>query len=176
MDARTAILDAAERRIRSAGFHGFSFREIAADVGIKSASVHYHFPTKADLGAAAAERYRLRFVESLGDPADARPAAEKLALIRQRFRDALAIDDRMCLCGALGAEIGSLPDPVAGGARDFFVACRDWLAVVLAKRGEPDASGRALRLLALLEGAMLVARALGDIGAFDGATGKIEDN
>ena len=32
--------------MRRGGFHGFSFRDLAADVGIKSASVHYHFPIK----------------------------------------------------------------------------------------------------------------------------------
>ncbi|WP_157628311.1 helix-turn-helix domain-containing protein, partial [Ensifer sp. BR816] len=45
-------MDAAEERIRRAGYSGFSFREIAADVGVKSASVHYHFPTKERLAAA----------------------------------------------------------------------------------------------------------------------------
>src|SRR3712207_8206920 len=40
------IMDAAERRIRAAGYGGFSFRELAAEVGVKSASVHHHFPTK----------------------------------------------------------------------------------------------------------------------------------
>src|ERR1700720_895295 len=48
-DVKTAILDAAERRMQIGGFGGFSFREIAADVGIKSSSVHYHFPTKENL-------------------------------------------------------------------------------------------------------------------------------
>src|ERR1700676_3710637 len=51
-DVKTAIMDAAEKRMRLAGFTGFSFREIAADVGIKSSSVHYHFPTKENLAAA----------------------------------------------------------------------------------------------------------------------------
>ena len=56
-DAAVAIMDAAERRIRLGGFNGFSFREIAADVGIKSSSVHYHFPTKENLAAAVIHRY-----------------------------------------------------------------------------------------------------------------------
>ena len=54
-DVKTAILDAAERRMQIGGFGGFSFREIAADVGIKSSSVHYHFPTKENLAAAVCE-------------------------------------------------------------------------------------------------------------------------
>src|SRR6201996_9573655 len=56
-DVKTAIMDAAERRIQLGGFGGFSFREIAADVGIKSSSVHYHFPTKEDLAAAVIRRW-----------------------------------------------------------------------------------------------------------------------
>ena len=56
-DMKVAIMDAAERRIQQGGFGGFSFREIAADVGIKSSSVHYHFPTKEDLAAAVIRRW-----------------------------------------------------------------------------------------------------------------------
>src|SRR3989442_7621649 len=52
-----AIMDAAERHMQQGGFGGFSFREIAADVGIKSSSVHYHFPTKEALAAAVIRRW-----------------------------------------------------------------------------------------------------------------------
>ncbi len=64
------ILDAAERFARTVGYNGFSFRDIAAEIGIKSASVHYHFPTKGDLGAALARRYADRFFERLGAASD----------------------------------------------------------------------------------------------------------
>ena len=63
------ITAAAERGMREGGFHGFSFRDVAAAVGIKSASVHHHFPTKEDLGAAAARAYADRQMAALGDPA-----------------------------------------------------------------------------------------------------------
>ena len=55
-DIKTAIMDAAERRMQLGGFGGFSFRELAADVGVKSSSVHYHFPTKEALAAAVIRR------------------------------------------------------------------------------------------------------------------------
>ena len=41
------LMDLAEAHIRNAGYGGFSFRDLAAEIGIKSASVHHHFPTKA---------------------------------------------------------------------------------------------------------------------------------
>ena len=46
------LMDLAEAHIRDAGYRGFSFRDLAAELGIKSASVHHHFPTKATLAAA----------------------------------------------------------------------------------------------------------------------------
>ena len=64
---KDAIEDAAERHARRGGYHGFSFRNLAAEVGIKSASVHYHFSTKGDLVAALAERYMARMRDTLGD-------------------------------------------------------------------------------------------------------------
>jgi AcrR family transcriptional regulator len=55
-DTRETILRAARTRARAHGYGGLNFRDLATDVGIKSASIHYHFPTKADLGAAVAKR------------------------------------------------------------------------------------------------------------------------
>ena len=54
MSKREALLKVAEDKVRKGGYNNFSFREIANEVGIKSASVHYHFKTKADLGAEPA--------------------------------------------------------------------------------------------------------------------------
>jgi len=67
---RDAILKAAEARIRRNGFHGFSFRDLAEDVGIKSASVHYYFPTKADLGVSLMRNYQEQMLAAFGDAED----------------------------------------------------------------------------------------------------------
>ena len=64
-DVFVAIMDAAERRMRSGGFNGFSFRDIADDVGVKSSSVHYHFPTKDALVAEAYRSFNNELVGSL---------------------------------------------------------------------------------------------------------------
>ncbi len=160
---RDQILDAAERMIRDRGFNGVSFRDLAHDVGIKSASVHYHFPTKADLGAAVARRYTERFVDALGDPED----ADAIPTLIEAFRTSLARDQLMCLCGMLAAESGGLPDPVVSETRRFFERTEDWLSAALSASpalGDPTAASR---LLAELEGAMLVARAHGDVSVFD---------
>src|SRR5580704_1896558 len=61
----TAILDIAERLVQRRGFNGFSYADIAADLGITKASLHYHFAGKAELGEALIERYSARFTEAL---------------------------------------------------------------------------------------------------------------
>jgi AcrR family transcriptional regulator len=57
-DMREAVMTAAKATVQSHGYNALSFRELAKEVGIKSASVHYHFPTKGDLGAALARHVR----------------------------------------------------------------------------------------------------------------------
>lgn len=166
-DRAEKILDAAERRIRAAGYGGFSFRDLAADVAIKSASVHHHFPTKTALAAAVARRYTDRFLQGL----EAAPGPA-LPTWRDAFRTALRRDGRMCLCGVLGAEAGGLPPEVVAEVRRFFAQCIAAMALRLEAEGmeaEP-AQQRATQALAALEGAMLVARAMDDVALFDRAT------
>ena len=169
-----AILDVAEDLARTQGYNGFSFRDLAQAVGIKSASVHYHFPTKADLGAALARRYTERFLAALGAPDEpGLDPAGRLARYIETFRRSLAVDGQMCLCGMLGAEIAALPLEVANEARGFFDRNLEWLEAALTPRGAQTGRGdvethdRALTVLAALEGAMLLSRSLGELGVFD---------
>lgn len=168
------ILDAAEGMIRTQGYNGFSFRDIADAVGIKSASVHYHFATKADLGAAVARRYADRFMDELGDPSEKGISGPELL---QRyvaiFRRAITRDKQMCLCGMLGAEIASLPAEVKEQVKSFFERSIEWLEMVL-KKSRPDSETheeilrrRALTILAALEGAIIIARTMGSAEVLD---------
>jgi TetR/AcrR family transcriptional regulator, transcriptional repressor for nem operon len=174
MDVRDAILDSAQARIRAGGFHACSFREIAGDVGIKSASVHYHFATKAELGAALVARYRERVIGALGSPDDGRGLAEKLAGMRAAFRGGLARGAGMCLCGVLATETPSLPPAVAAATRDYFMACNDWLRRAFASAGAPQPERRAFAVTALLQGAMLQAISFDDVAVFDHATQELQ--
>lgn len=159
------LMDLAEIRMREAGYHGFSFRDLASEMGIKSASVHHHFPTKADMAAAVARRYLDRFLEVVA-PTEGESAENAIALYRDAFRRSLAQDGGMCLSGMLGAETGALPSEVAGEIENFFRRAIDDLSRRL---GGEDAEARACTILATLEGALILARAYGSIAAFDRA-------
>jgi TetR/AcrR family transcriptional repressor of nem operon len=59
------ILDVAERLVQTRGFNAFSYADIARALHITTASLHYHFPTKAKLGERLIERYRASFLAAL---------------------------------------------------------------------------------------------------------------
>lgn len=164
------ILDAAEHHARAGGYNGFSYRDIADAVGIKTASIHYHFPGKAQLGVALAERYTNRFLDALGAPEGPGWDAALSRLVEQ-FRAAARHDGQMCLCGLFGAEVQVLPDPVADQTRLFFDRVQHWLrrALRAAHPTMPEAEreARSLSILAQLEGAVLIARVRADPRAFD---------
>lgn len=165
-DTRQKIMQSAEDRIRTEGYQSFSFRTIAAELGIKSASVHYHFATKADLAEAVAERYVDRFFAGLEQAVANKDAADdRLDAYFSLFRHSLLVDRKLCLCGMLGAEVGTLPESVVPRVKSFFTRNVDWLSALLAGRSGARAS--ALALLASLEGALIVARAMEDDAAFE---------
>lgn len=157
------LMDLAEARIRDAGYGGFSFRELAAEVGIKSASVHHHFPTKASMVAAVARRYGDRFLAAVArQPNETRN--DVIAAYLAAFRKALDQDGRMCLCGVLGAQAGVLSPEVLEEVQSFFRRCVEDLS---RRIGGRDAVACAYHIMARLEGGMMLARVYGDIKVFD---------
>ena len=155
-DKAIEILDAAEIRIRRGGFEAVSYRDLAADVGIKAASVHYHFPQKALLGAAVVDRYSDKLLAALG-PVDRAQVtvAEHLQRLCDCYRAAVKHDGMICLGCMLGAESQDLPDAVAAAARRFFKRLLDWIESALGDRA--DAATLAVHTIGTLQGTMILA-------------------
>src|ERR1700681_824164 len=126
-DTAERPMDLAEARLREAGYRGFSFRDLAAEIGIKSASVHHHFPTKAGMAAAVARRYGDRFFGLVARRGD-ESGDEVTAIYRSAVRSAIDRDGRMCLGGMLAAQAGGLPPEIAQESQMFFRRCIDDLS------------------------------------------------
>jgi TetR/AcrR family transcriptional repressor of nem operon len=179
-DTAERILDVAERLVQRRGFNGFSYADVAVELGITKASLHYHFPGKAELGRALIERYGLRFGQALAQIDHGESAAPgKLIAYAQLYGDALS-GQRMCLCGMLAAEYQTLPQPIREAVVGFFDDNERWLAVVLeegrkanALRFHGTSRDTARMIISGLEGAMLVARPYGDPARFDAAAAAL---
>jgi len=175
--AAKAILDVAEELAQTRGYNGFSYADIAAKLGVTTPSLHYHFPSKADLGCALIDRYQDIFGTALAAiDQQGRTPADKLRRYAALY-DSVIMNDRMCLCGMLAAEYATLPVAMQKGLKFFFDANEHWLTVVLEsgrRAGEfqfaESSNARARVLLGALEGAMLVARSYGDPMRFQAAS------
>jgi TetR/AcrR family transcriptional regulator, transcriptional repressor for nem operon len=179
-DTATAILDIAERLVQRRGFNGFSYADIAAELGITKASLHYHFPGKAELGESLITRYATRFADALAE-IDARvvPAADKLEAYCGIYRAVLS-EHRMCLCGMLAAEYETLTDPMRHAVVAFLDHNQGWLSALLESgraarslRFSDSADEAARSIVAALEGAMLVSRPYGDTAVLDSVTDRL---
>jgi TetR/AcrR family transcriptional repressor of nem operon len=171
-DTRETIMAVARTTAQAHGYNGLSFRELAKAVGIKSASIHYHFPAKADLGAALARRYHEDAQATFDGFLDETPdLGQRLRRYVATFRLALENGNRMCMCGYLAAEYDDLPDAVRAEVRAFADGNVAWLARVLSEgrdAGDPAAAeARALAIFAAIGGAQLAARSRGDIAVYD---------
>jgi TetR/AcrR family transcriptional regulator, transcriptional repressor for nem operon len=184
-DAGTAtrILDVAEQLVQVRGFNGFSYADVAAELGITKAALHYHFAGKADLGEALIVRYASRFAEALAGidavTGGTGAARARLAGYADLYTEVLR-NRKMCLCGMLAAEYQTLPQPMRDAVLRFFDASEAWLGSVLESgRAEGSlsfagsASEAARMIIGSLEGAMLVARPYGDVGRFQAAVANL---
>ena len=164
MSVHDRILEAAEARLRSNGYGAVSFRDLANDVGVKSASVHYHFPRKEDLGVAVVAAYTKKVFEALGMAGQGKTPHDRLGAYIGVFRHALVQENAICLCAMLGAEARGLPVQVADAVRVFFQANIDWLDEALA---DAVSKPKSAEIIAALEGAMLLANTMDSIAMFE---------
>jgi TetR/AcrR family transcriptional regulator, transcriptional repressor for nem operon len=179
-DTASRILDIAERLVQSRGFNGFSYADVASELKISKASLHYHYPGKAELGEALIGRYAARFAEAL-EEIDRRgsDAPAKLDAYAGIYAEVLR-NRRMCLCGMLAADYETLPKPMRAAVIAFFDENETWLTSVL-ERGEKEgtlrlggsASEAAQAIVSGLEGALLIARPYGDVARFQAAATRL---
>ena len=174
------ILDIAERLVQSRGYNAFSYADVAHAVGIRKASLHYHFATKADLGQALVARYRAAFLEALG------AIEARVAGAPERLREYVALYDgvlrkkRMCMCGMLATDAATLPRAMRDSVAAFFDENVAWLARVLEEgrrrrelRFEGTPASMAAFFVSTLEGAMLIAHGSGQHAHFEGAARRL---
>lgn len=165
------ILVAATKIAQAHGFGGLNMRTLADELGIKAASLYYHFPSKADLAAAVARRYWEDSAATLqAIQADTPDPAECLRRYPNTFRQSLERENRICLCSFMTAEYDDLPEGVTVEIQAFSEVNVAWLAEVLtagAMVGIADARNRASAIFAAVAGAQLMARGRSDITLFD---------
>lgn len=159
------ILDIAEHYTKTRGFNAFSYRDIQNDLGIKTSSIHYYFPTKQDLAFCMIERYLDCYQLALKDISKSNISAlQKL----QKLADIFILsskEDKFCLCGMMAMDVVTMPIAVHKQLRMFFQISEEWIARIIrdgvAAKNISDTVNpdyEASHYLATLEGGLLIAR------------------
>jgi TetR/AcrR family transcriptional repressor of nem operon len=166
------ILDLAETLIQTRGYSAFSYQDIADNLGIRKASIHYHFPSKTDLGVAVVDRYVARFGAALAAIAEdqSQSSMAMLDFYAEPYVAYAETPDRVCLSAALAGEILALPPELRSRVDCFFRTHQTWLTGILkrgAARGEFKLAAPAAKvgrfIFGALQGALLVKRTTGDV-------------
>ncbi len=168
---RDRVMEVARLTVQDLGYGGLSFRELAKAVGIKSASIHYYFPTKGALGEAIMRRYiehYARYLEGILEGGADRATA--LRRYTDVFRETLLNGNRLCLAGMLAAERNELPAEVRAEVVAWGEMNERWIARVLAlgeAAGAEDLRGWARAIFAAVSGAQMVAHGRHEVAVYD---------
>jgi TetR/AcrR family transcriptional repressor of nem operon len=180
VSTRSRILDVGERLVQVRGFNGFSYADVAAELSVTKASLHYHFPSKAELGEAIITRYAERFADALAAiDAGLTHAPAKLVAYADLYAQVLR-QERMCLCGMLAAEYETMPSSIRTAVVGFLDENERWLSQVL-EQGRRERSLSfdgstavlARTIVSGLEGAMLVSRPYRAVERFETAATQL---
>lgn len=168
-DTRGAILCAAEALMQQRGFGGFSYQHIAAQLGVRTAAIHYHFPSKDDLGVALVRRFRERFRDWACEVEQHCDAWQRLEAYFQTYLDHLeAAQCQLCPGGVLGAEFGTLSESMQVEARLLMREIYSWMVATLEEgrrdgvlRFDGDPYDKGMVVGAALQGGLQIARVSG---------------
>lgn len=179
-DTRSELLIQAETLVRSRGYAGFSYADLSEAVGIRKASIHHHFPTKVDLGAALVAAYDARYSDAMAAiRADVLDGPARITAYGRLYLGGVE-QGLGCLCAALAIEGEALPERLRGDIVAFFRRHLAWLEEVL-REGMADGTLRpgldpamhARSILATLEGALLMERLFASPTAFGDTLGAM---
>lgn len=151
-------MDAAERMTQTSGVNGFSYLDLADEVGVKTSSIHYHFKTKADLLLALVER-----LENIHGQA-MRRMQEEIASPETRIRQVVKLfqsyvkENKFCLCGMMAAELQSISEDIKTRLKSYFNQFQNWLEKQFKEMKKKDPKGLAIGFVVALEGSVLLAR------------------
>ncbi|MEU7755004.1 TetR/AcrR family transcriptional regulator [Micromonospora sp. NPDC049171] len=175
MDNRRLIIDSAKRLFWRHGYSTTSPKQVMADSGVGQGSFYHHFPTKPDLGQEVVRENGRDLLASVRAAMEGLPTGrERLAAFLASAGDALG----GCQIGGFAYDAGILAE---AGLREVLGAAFTELAdllenVVREAQGDGSLSPKldpaktAATLLAVVEGAFVIARATGRQSSADNAT------
>ncbi|PWV56664.1 TetR/AcrR family transcriptional regulator [Chitinophaga sp. S165] len=166
-DTKERIISLADQLIKTRGYNAFSYKDISDPLEIKNAAIHYHFPTKTDLGIAVVDIEVERFTTQTAKLA-AQPEDKQLKFLFDTFNKKNK-EGMVCLMGSLSPDYETFPTVLQEKVTSMSSAFLDWTAGCLERgrekglfRFDGDAYDRALLVMSNLLASLLLSRVMGN--------------
>ncbi|SEH00538.1 TetR/AcrR family transcriptional regulator, lmrAB and yxaGH operons repressor [Nonomuraea solani] len=160
-ETRARLLDATQELLESGGYFGAGLNQVIAAGNAPRGSLYFHFPGGKDqLVGESVRRAGAAVGTALGEIADAAPTPEAMVESVLDF-----LGERLessgwrkgCPVATVALEMAADNDPLQQACSEVYTS---WEAALRAKLdGRPDADDLAVTILALVEGALMLARA-----------------
>jgi TetR/AcrR family transcriptional regulator, transcriptional repressor for nem operon len=134
MTTRETIIDKADEFIRNKGYNAFSFKDISNDIGIKTASIHYHFPTKSDLGVATIKEHVVRYESLKEKVANESPLTKLEAFLA--IHTQIKQENKVCIVGSLSTDLNTLDETIKTELQLFAKLVIEWITEILTEGKE----------------------------------------
>ncbi|MES2098976.1 MAG: TetR/AcrR family transcriptional regulator [Pseudomonadota bacterium] len=172
-DTRDRILRVARDLLQTRSYLGFSFQDIADQVGIRKASLYHHFVSKEVLGVevirVATQQFKDWTATLTGTPQD------KLNAYFTMYRKALRAGSGVCPAGSLAPGWDNIDEALRQAAREIRGVQILWLAGVMGGlRGKAAAAVTPAAVFAGCQGALVSARMTGQPADFDEAVAPLK--
>jgi len=181
---RSSLVEAARLLFWERGYEATSLQDIAQKAGAKAGSLYYFFRTKEQLLLAVLDRYVEMLWPVVIEPAFAhtRDPIDRIFAILEGYRQGLVLTGFAggCPIGNLALEVSDYIPGAREKIAKNFDGWRSWIRKCL-----DDAAGRlpagldrerlAMFVLAVMEGAVMQARADRSLGPFDASVEQLRD-
>ncbi len=162
-ETKDRIAELAAELVQQVGYPSLSYQQISSQLGMKNAAVHYHFPSKEDLGLDVVRRDHEAFARF------DKTYQEKLDAFLNNYQQYLENGNRICMIGASASDYRQLPDSIRQEAAAYLTEVTEWFTRLL-EAGKADgvfqfkgsAAGKAAVLASALAGALQHARLIGN--------------
>jgi len=134
---KESIIQLADDLIRRRGYNAFSYKDISKVLSIKNAAIHYHFPTKSDLGAAVIDLH-IQKIEQFIRSVASLSASEKLEAFLSIY-DEIQASNKVCLVGTLASDWDTIDPKIQQKLTAFASMVGDWLTGIM-EDGQKDGS------------------------------------
>lgn len=167
LSTKESILNCAANLMQERGYHGWSYNDIAQQVGLKKATLHYYFPKKELLVKELIQNYRKNTMRLLHASKDLSPQEQLLAVI-DLFASVLDDPNLFCLCGMLAADYPTLSKELVEELTHYFNDFEKHIQTIFEK-GEKESLWtchqsslfEARSLISTFEGMLLMSRLRG---------------